>query len=562
MVIECIYKFSSARGSIMEYIYHFTYTADGKVKTSSDSNEDFDFALTEGGNSLKAVITPKKDIVIHSFYIRRDYEYAPDSRFFANGFQSWTDSREFVKNDKMEGLNRIGKSLYGKINGIDYVGDYTFVNEEKEAGTFHSHGLAYVRNGDVVDLFGSLTDRTGYTIIYADMNRNTLSISKDVEGVTISEPYELLNIFHMQGGYDEVFDAYFDTMGVKPITNEKIKGYTSWYNYYEKINEEVILRDLESLSGYKDSVNIYQIDDGFETRVGDWFSIDPKKFPNGIKYIADAIHEKGFKAGIWLAPFGAHKRSQLVKDHPDWIIRFPNGKPVPVGHNWGGFYGLDIYNEGARNYVKSVFNEVLNVWGFDMVKLDFLYAASVIPMHGKSRGEIIYDAIDLLRECCGDKPILACGVQQMPCFGKVEYMRIGADMSLGWAHTFLRKNMHREDVSTPNALRNSIYRRCFNGRAFLCDPDVFLLRRTNIKFTNKQQEVLAEFIKLFGKVLLMSDNIAEYDENQLATFHHMMDDDDTKLLAVNEENDIMLIDYLDGEEEKTLRFNVKTGAIL
>ena len=60
----------------------------------------------------------------------------------------------------------------------------------------------------------------------------------------------------------------------------------------------------------------------------------------------------------------------------------------------------------------------------------------------------------------------------------------------------------------------------------------------------------------------MSDNIAEYDENQLAIFHHMMDDDDTKLLAVNEENDIMFIDYLDGEEEKTLRFNVKTGAIL
>ena len=121
MVIECIYKFSSARGSIMEYIYHFTYTADGKVKTSSDSNEDFDFALTEGGNSLKAVITPKKDIVIHSFYIRRDYEYAPDSRFFANGFQSWTDSREFVKNDKME-LN-IPSAVYKVTDYLESIGE-------------------------------------------------------------------------------------------------------------------------------------------------------------------------------------------------------------------------------------------------------------------------------------------------------------------------------------------------------------------------------------------------------------------------------------------------------
>ncbi|MBE6719559.1 MAG: alpha-galactosidase [Ruminococcaceae bacterium] len=545
----------------MNYKYHFTYTTNGEVKTALDSNEDFTFELTEGDSFLKAVIKPNKELTVNSFYVEREYSYGENAKFFANGFQSWTDTKEFSKHEKMPGLGLIGKSLYGKINGMDYVGDYTFVPQETEPGTFHSHGLAYVKEGKTIDFFGSMTDRTGYTVIYADMNNGTLRFSKDVEGVAISEPYELLNLFFMKGEYDEVFDAYFAAMDIKPLTTEKIKGYTSWYNYYEKINEEVILRDLDALSEYKDYVNIYQIDDGFETRVGDWFSIDPSKFPNGIKYIADSIHEKGFKAGIWLAPFGAHKKSELAKKHPDWLVRFPNGKPVPVGHNWGGFYALDIYNEDARNYIKSVFNEVLNVWGFDMVKLDFLYAASVIPMHGKSRGEIAYDSIDLLRECVGDKPILACGVQQMPCFGKVEYMRIGADMSLGWAHTLLRKNMHREDVSTPNALHNSIYRRCFNGRAFLCDPDVFLLRRTNIKFSKEQQKVLAQFIKLFGKVLLMSDNIAEYDSEQLRMFHHVLADDDTKLLAVNEEGDTVFIDYLEDGKEHTLKFCIKDGTI-
>ncbi len=545
----------------MEYRYHFTYTADGTVKTAADSNEDFTFELKENENSLKAVLTPKKDVIIHSFFVERDYSFAEGAKFFANGFQSWTDTREFGKNDKMPGLGTIGKSPYGKINGIKYVGDYSFVSQETESGSFHSHGIAYVKDGTTIDFFGSMTDRTGYTVIYADMNRGTIRFSKDVDGVTISEPYEILDLFLAKGEYDEVFDSYFDAIGVKPRTTEKIKGYTSWYNYYEKINEDVIIRDLESLSKHKDAVNIYQIDDGFETRVGDWFSIDEKKFPKGIKYIADSIHDHGFKAGIWLAPFGAHKKSKVATEHPDWLVKFPNGKPVPVGHNWGGFYALDIYNDEARQYIKDVFNEVLNVWGFDMVKLDFLYAASVIPMHGKSRGEIAYDSIDLLRECVGDKPILACGVQQLPCFGKVEYMRIGADMSLGWAHTLLRKNMHREDVSTPNAIRNSIYRRCFNGRAFLCDPDVFLLRRTNIKFSPEQQAMLAQFIKIFGKVLLMSDNIAEYDEEQMNMFHHILADDDTKLLAVNEEGGIVFIDYLENGEEKTLKFHIKDGTI-
>ena len=139
-------------------------------------------------------------------------------------------------------------------------------------------------------------------------------------------------------------------------------------------------------------------------------------------------------------------------------------------------------------------------------------------------------------------------------------MRIGADMALSWQHTFLRKNMHREDVSTPNAVHNSIYRRCLNGRAFLNDPDVFLLRRTNIKFTVEQQKLLAKFIKLFGSVLFMSDNIADYDSDQLETFKDVLTDD-AKILAINEVNDIVFIDYSQNNKEHTLKFNVATGDI-
>lgn len=133
-------------------------------------------------------------------------------------------------------------------------------------------------------------------------------------------------------------------------------------------------------------------------------------------------------------------------------------------------------------------------------------------------------------------------------------------MALSWQHTILRKNMHREDVSTPNAVHNSIYRRCLNGRAFLNDPDVFLLRRTNIKFTVEQQKLLAKFIKLFGSVLFMSDNIADYDSDQLETFKDVLTDD-AKILAINEVNDIVFIDYSQNNKEHTLKFNVATGDV-
>ena len=545
----------------MNYRLSFTYKADNQKKTVDCQNDDVAFDLQQNANGLKLTVIPKKAISDISFYLEREYDFSGDKRFFANGFQSWTDTKEFAKGEMMADEGLIGSGIFGKSPfGINLVGDYTFVDQPKEYGVFHSISFAYVRDGKSIDLFGSLNDRTGYTIIYADMNKNTLKYSKDVEGITINEPYELLDLYFDNGEYDAVFDRYFDAMNIKPLTDRKIKGYTSWYNYYQNISEDIILRDLEAIGKRSDLVNTFQIDDGYQTAVGDWLSIDKKKFPNGMKPVADKIHEKGLKAGIWLAPFGAQRGSKIAAEHPDWLVKNKKGKPIIVGANWGGFYPLDIDNQQARDYIKGVFDVVLNQWGFDLVKLDFLYATAVVPMHNKTRGQLAYESIDFLRECVGDKQILGCGVQQMPCFGKVEYMRIGADMSLGWKHSLIRKNMHREDVSTPNAIHNSVYRRCLNKRAFLCDPDVFLLRKTNIHFTPQQQRVLAKFIKLFGEVLFVSDNVDDYDDEQLAIFNDTLTDD-AHIVAINETNDKLFIDYVQNGEAHTLGFCVTDGSI-
>lgn len=546
----------------MNYKLNFSYKTGKELKTTEISNDDVSFDLRQTENGLTLTVIPKKEISDISFYLERGYEYPQDSRFFANGFQSWTDTKEFAKNELMADEGIVGKGLFGKSPfGMNLVGNYTFVEQSKECGVFHSISFAYVRNEKSIDFFGSLNDRTGYTIIYADMNKNTLRFSKDVEGITISEPYELLDLYFDNGGYDEVFDRYFAKMNVKPLTDKKIKGYTSWYNYYQNINEKIILRDLEAISEKTDKVNTFQIDDGYQTSVGDWLSINKTKFPNGMKPIVEKIHAKGWQAGLWLAPFGAQKGSKLASEHSDWLVKGKNGKPIMVGANWGGFYAIDIDNTDARAYIKNVFDTVLNDWGFDLVKLDFLYATAVVPLHNKTRGQLAYESIDFLRECVGNKQILGCGVQQMPCFGKVEYMRIGADMDLGWKHKFFRNLTHREDVSTPNAIHNSVYRRCLNNRAFLCDPDVFLLRRSNIKFTFEQQKVLAKFIKLFGSVLFMSDNVDEYDDEQMAVFNDTLADDDMQIVAINETNNKLFIDYTQNGEPHTLGFCVTDGSI-
>ena len=316
------------------------------------------------------------------------------------------------------------------------------------------------------------------------------------------------------------------------------------------------------MSKVDSKIDIFQIDDGYQSNVGDWLEVNPKKFPNGMKAVADAIHQKGMEAGIWLAPFGAQYLSKVAKSHPDWLLKDRNGVPLRCGINWGGFYALDIENKNVRNYLHHVFDVILKDWGYDLVKLDFLYAVCMVPNHNKTRGQLMCEAMDFLRECVGEKQILGCGVPLFPAFGKVEYCRIGADMDLRWnSPTF----SHREIVSTQNALCNSIFRRQLDHRAFLNDPDVFLLRSENMKCTFEQRQIISMVNKIFGSVLFTSDNVGNYNRTQmmmlLNTFkENHIEIESAEFSAVN--HDVLIIRYMIEGKKKVLSFHLKKGCFM
>lgn len=69
----------------------------------------------------------------------------------------------------------------------------------------------------------------------------------------------------------------------------------------------------------------------------------------------------------------------MAKEHPDWLVRDAKGRPVIGGFAWNGFYVLDHEKAEVRQYIKSVFDTAIDEWGYDMFKLDFLYAACMTP---------------------------------------------------------------------------------------------------------------------------------------------------------------------------------------
>ena len=254
-----------------------------------------------------------------------------------------------------------------------------------------------------------------------------------------------------------------------------------------------------------------------------------------------------------------------MKEHPDWLIRNPDGKPQLGCVAWGGAYTLDIYNPEVREHLKKVFDTVLDDWGYDMVKLDFLYSQCRTPRDNKTRGTIMCEAMDFLRECVGDKLILGCGVPLGPAFGVVDACRISCDVDLSYDGKFYNSmSINNELPSAQNAINNSMFRRHLNGRAFLNDPDVFFLRDHNLTFTWEQKLLLAKINNLFGRVLFVSDDAGEYSEAELEVLKETFRESDAKIFDVKcvgaRADGNYEIKFIENGEEKLLYFNLFTGA--
>lgn len=542
----------------MNWKCSFEYYADGRIKKNTDcSNEDFILSIDSDESRLSVTVFPKRKIEFRKFELTADYQVNSDERIFTNGYQSWTVNREYSPNEAMDEFNPrflgVKKSKFNPL-GIWGAGDLLWHDYPEKQGLFYGYSYAYVRKGNALTLFGSLSERAGYTVFTFDTNKNTLTIAKDLEGVSFDGEKRVLDAVIIRGEYNSVFDRYFSLMNVpKPRADRKC-GYTTWYNYYTKVTQDIVKRDLKAISKLDTKIDIFQIDDGYERTVGDWLETDSKKFPDGMKVVADRIHKNDMLAGLWLDPFAVTPKSNVFKKHKDWLVTDENGKYHYSSQNWGGFYALDIYNKEVRAHLKNVFDTVLNDWGYDMVKLDFLYACCQRPIHNKSRGEIMCEAMDLIREWCGDKIILGCGVPLAPAFGKVDFCRIGADVALSWN----KKPFSREDVSTINTLTNTIYRRHLDGRAWLNDPDVFLLRDNNIKMPMSQRKIVAKVNSMLGNLLFVSDDVSTYTDEQMNIFTQTISCDKAEIISAE------IVDHIACIKTKNdvFKFNISEGRIL
>ncbi|MEU3980692.1 carbohydrate-binding protein, partial [Streptomyces sp. NPDC026672] len=99
---------------------------------------------------------------------------------------------------------------------------------------------------------------------------------------------------------------------------------------------------------------------------------DPVRFPHGMKWMADRIHAKGLKAGIYL-PVGLEKEGYNDGRSPIWNAPGCTTADVVYGdlrttNGWDSAYKLDFSRPCAEKYIESQ-AQLIAGWGYDFLKL-------------------------------------------------------------------------------------------------------------------------------------------------------------------------------------------------
>ena len=143
-------------------------------------------------------------------------------------------------------------------------------------------------------------------------------------------------------------------------------GWNSWNTFGEDIDEKMIMEtaDVMAESGLAEAgYNYLVIDDCWSMKERDKnrrLVADPVKFPNGMKAVADYVHSKGLKFGMYSCA----------------------GNLTCAGYP--GSYEHEFIDA-----------ETFAEWGVDFLKYDYCYHSPIVP------GEILYRRMGLALENCG-----------------------------------------------------------------------------------------------------------------------------------------------------------------
>lgn len=229
-------------------------------------------------------------------------------------------------------------------------------------------------------------------------------------GDVYSTPRTFIAVY--SGDFYEPLRMYSDAIdreGLNKVTFNNEDYAVSWcgWGYMENVTPAQMLGTIPKLKEF--GIHWATLDDRWFNNYGDW---EPRSdtFPDdSIRKMVEQFHAQGIKVQLWWLPlavengtggYESHKYgvSEIVKQHPDWLILDRNGKPAPMVRNLAT---LCPAVPGVKAYYKQLTERFIRDWDFDGHKLDNSYTVPACynpAHHHKSPLDSVYAMGDIYKE--------------------------------------------------------------------------------------------------------------------------------------------------------------------
>jgi alpha-galactosidase len=221
-------------------------------------------------------------------------------------------------------------------------------------------------------------------------------------GESFSTPRTFLAVYH--GDFYEPLSMWSratEKEGLDRPANNNENYAVSWcgWGYEFGVTPKQMLDTIPKLKEL--GIHWATLDDGWFNDYGDWQPRAPQFAGSAMQDMVQKFHEQGIKVQLWWLPLGVedghfgyggrkYTVSDVVKQHPDWLILDKHGKPARMARNLAA---LCPALPEVQAYYKQLTERFIRDWGFDGSKLDNIYATPLCfnpKHHHKSPYDSVY----------------------------------------------------------------------------------------------------------------------------------------------------------------------------
>lgn len=231
-------------------------------------------------------------------------------------------------------------------------------------------------------------------------------------GETLTSPFMLATCASDANGVAQNFHAAIRARDNWPGGSMKPRPVhiNTWEGFYFD-HDIAAIKDLADHAADL-GIERFVLDDGWFHRrdddsssLGDWWA-DARKYPDGLKPLADHVVNLGMEFGLWVEPEMVNPDSELYRAHPDWALHIA-GRPKVTARNQ---LVLDMRRNDVRDYLFDQIAALLRDLPISYLKWDHNRDLIAAGEQAGFRRQILgsYELMARLRSAFPDVEIEAC----------------------------------------------------------------------------------------------------------------------------------------------------------